>query len=219
MAEVTTDTGEGAAPPEDRRLELVAAIILGVAGILTAFCAYKAALTDGDALKGYTASAVTTSDSNAFFNEAFSTFTSDQALFLQYQLLVENDQGDLASAIRERLFSPELEAGMAEWEQIPAGAPDEPPTPLDTESYVVPAQEQAIALTEEAQAQFAEAQAFDDAGDKFELASVFLAVALFLAGVGSLFRVRKVQIAVLTMSVVAIVPGFIFILQGQSALP
>ena len=108
---------------------------------------------------------------------------------------------------------------MQEWEQIPAGSPEEPPSPLATESYVLPAQQQAIALTEEAQAQFAEAQAFDDAGDKFELASVFLAVALFLAGVGSLFRVRKVQIAVLTMSVVAIVPGIIFILQGQSALP
>jgi len=217
MAEVIADARTD--EPEDRRLELIAAIILGVAGILTAFCAYKAALTDGDALKGYTASAATTSDANGFFNEAFATYTSDQALFVEYQLLVEQGQTDVAFALRERLFSPELEAGMQEWEQYPAGSPDEPPSPLATESYVLPAQEEAIALTEEAQAQFAEAQEFDDAGDKFELASVFLAVSLFLAGIGSLFRDRKVQVAVLTMSVVAIVPGIIFIIQGQSALP
>ena len=203
---------------EDRRLELVAAVILGVAGILTAFAAYKAALTDGDALKGYTASARTTADANGYFNEAFATYTSDQSLFLEYQVLVE--QGDTAPAfvIRDRLFSPELEAGTAAWEQIPVGAPDEPPTPLDTAEYVIPAQDEAIALTEQAADEFSEAQAFDDAGDKFELAAVFLAVALFLAGVGSLFKARKVQIAILAMAAVAIVPGVIAITQGQSAL-
>ena len=203
---------------EDRRLELVAAVILGVAGILTAFAAYKAALTDGDALKGYTASARTTADANGYFNEAFATYTSDQSLFLEYQVLVE--QGDTATAfvIRDRLFSPELEAGTAAWEQIPVGAPDEPPTPLDTAEYVIPAQDEAIALTEQAADEFSEAQAFDDAGDKFELAAVFLAVSLFLAGVGSLFKARKVQIAILAMAAVAIVPGVIAITQGQSAL-
>lgn len=203
---------------EDRRLELVAAVILGIAGILTAFAAYKAALTDGDALKGYTASARTTADANGYFNEAFATYTSDQSLFLEYQVLVE--QGDTATAevIRERLFSPELYAATAAWNEIPVGSPDEPPTPLDMEEYVIPAQDEAIALTEQAAQEFTEAQAFDDAGDKFELAAVFLAVSLFLAGVGSLFKARKVQIAILTMAAVAVVPGVIAITQGQSAL-
>ena len=123
-----------------------------------------------------------------------------------------------AFVIRDRLFSPELEAGTAAWEQIPVGAPDEPPTPLDTAEYVIPAQDEAIALTEQAADEFSEAQAFDDAGDKFELAAVFLAVSLFLAGVGSLFKARKVQIAILAMAAVAIVPGVIAITQGQSAL-
>jgi hypothetical protein len=203
---------------DGRRIELVAAVILGIAGILTAFAAYKAALADGDALKGYTASAKTTADANGYYNEAFGTYTSDQALFLQYQILVEQGDEDLALVLRERLFSPELEAGTVAWEQIPAGAPDEPPTPLDTEEYVIAAQDEADALTEQAADEFEEAQNVDDAGDKFELAVVFLAVALFLAGVGTLFKNRTAQIAVLTMSVVAIVPGVIAIIQGQSAL-
>ena len=203
---------------EDRRIELVAAIILGVAGILTAFAAYNAALTDGDALKGYTASARTTADANGYFNEAFATYTSDQSLFLEYQVLVE--QGDTATAlvIRDRLFSPELEAATAAWIEIPVGSPDEPPTPLQTEEYVIPAQDEAIALTEQAADEFTEAQAFDDAGDKFELAAVFLAVSLFLAGIGSLFKSRTLQIAILAMAVVVMVPGVIAIIQGKAAL-
>ena len=203
---------------EDRRIELVAAIILGVAGILTAFAAYNAALTDGDALKGYTASARTTADANGYFNEAFATYTSDQSLFLEYQVLVE--QGDTATAlvIRDRLFSPELEAATAAWIEIPVGSPDEPPTPLQTEEYEIPAQTEAIALTEQAADEFSEAQAFDDAGDKFELAAVFLAVSLFLAGIGSLFKSRTLQIAILAMAVVVMVPGVIAIIQGKAAL-
>lgn len=200
------------------RHELAAAIILGLAGILTAFAAYKAALTDGDALKGYTQASTLTADANGYFNEAFATYTADQGLFLQYQLLVEEGNGELASIIRERLFTPELEAGTAAWDLIPAGSPDEPPTPLDTDEYVIPAQEEAVALTEEAAAQFEEAKEIDDAGDKFELATVFLAVSLFLAGIGTLFRTPSIRTAVLVMSVVAMVPGVIAIVQGQSAL-
>jgi hypothetical protein len=219
MTEVLTDQSPDA--PENRRLEMVAAVILGVASILTAFSAYKAALTDGDALKGYTASAVSTSESNGWFNEAVATATADRQLFLQYVLLRAEGQDQLAFDVRDRFFSPVLEAGVAEWELIPAGAPGEPPTALETEAYLAAfeAQIQAEALAEQAAAQFEEAQEFDDAGDKFELAVVFFAVSLFLAGIGSLFKDRKIQMAVLGLSAVVLLPGVVFILQGQSALP
>lgn len=200
------------------RHELAAAIILGLAGILTAFAAYKAALTDGDALKGYSQATALTADANAFYNEAFATYTSDQALFLEYQLLVEEGNEELAAIIRQRLFSPVLEEATAAWDLIPAGSPEEPPTPLQTEEYVLAAQEEAIALTEEAAATFAEAKEIDDAGDRFELAAVFLAVSLFLAGIGTLFKDPRIRTAVLVMSVVAMVPGIYAIIQGQNAL-
>jgi hypothetical protein len=205
---------------DDRRSrhELAAAIILGVAGILTAFAAYQAALTDGDALKGYTESATTTADANGLFNEAVSTYTSDQSLFLQYQLLVEEGNEELAQIFRQRFFSETLEAGTAAWDRIPVGDPDEPPTPLDTAEYVIPEQVEAQRLTDVAAEKFEEAQTADDAGDKFELAAVFLSVSLFLAGIGTLFKSPAIRTAVLAMSVVAMVPGIYAIVQGQNAL-
>ena len=212
MAEEADDDGGRS------RHELAAAIILGLAGILTAFAADKAALTDGDALKGYTEAATTTADANGYDNEAFATFTSDKALFFEYQLLVEQGDEDLALLFRERFFSPELEAGTAAWEVIPVGAPDEPPTPLETDEYVIAAQVEANRLTDVAADRFAEAQEADDAGDEFELAAVFLAVSLFLAGIGTLFKAAAIRTAILAMSVVAMVPGIYAIVQGQQAL-
>ncbi len=68
-----------------------------------------------------------------------------------------------------------------------------------------------------AQEQFAAAQEVDDAGDKFELAAVFLAVALFFAGIASLFKVHRVRVALLIGAGLLIVPGVIAIVQGHAA--
>lgn len=91
------------------RVELLAAVLLGLAGALTAFSAYKAALTDGDALAGYTMSSKSTSDANSFYDDYSQTYLSDQQMFLEFNLAAVEDP-ELAAEIRERFFSPSLEA-------------------------------------------------------------------------------------------------------------
>lgn len=204
---------EAAAPEREGMnwVEMVAAFLLGIAGVLTAYSAFNAALSDGDALKGYTQSSRTTADANGFYNDYAATYNADQSLFLQYQLLVERGEVDTAGVIRANLFSAALETATLAWEQ-----PDnDRATPLDTDEYVVEAFETAEALTAEADAQFDEAFAVDEKGDKFELASVFLAVALFFAGIASLFKVRSLQIVLLIAATALIVPGIYAIAQGK----
>jgi hypothetical protein len=217
MADVVDEASSAAVDTEDRnqrRVEILSAVVLGIAGILTAFAAYKAALTDGDALKGYTESAKSTADANGWFNEAFQTFTADQALFVQYAILTSSDP-EMAAIVRGLLFSPQLEVATVAWE---ATGEDGPPSPLDMDEYVLDAQTEALATTALADEQFASAQKADEAGDKFEFASVFLAISLFLAGVASLFKNRAVRYATLLGSVAFIVPGVISIVQGQNSL-
>lgn len=217
MTDVIDEEAPSAADTEDRnqrRVEILSAVVLGIAGVLTAFAAYKAALTDGDALKGYTESAKSTADANGWYNEAVQTFTADQSLFVQYAILTSSDP-EMAATVRALLFSPQLEVATVAWE---ASGDDGPPTPLDMEEYVVGAQIEGDATTALAEEQFASAQKADEAGDKFEFASVFLAISLFLAGVASLFKNRKVRYATLLLSVVFIVPGVVSIVQGQNAL-
>jgi len=225
--EVDTSEGSGSEPPTPEeqkeiddevrrgRVELLAAVLLGLAGALTAFAAYKAALTDGDALAGYTESSKATSDANAYYDDYSQTYFADKQMFLQYNLLAIEDP-QTAVEIRELYFGPELEAATQVWEEIPVE--ESPPTPLDLDEYVVASFDDYEATTADADAKFEEGATADAAGDKFELANVFFAVALFMAGVAALFRKHPVRYFALGLSLIAMVPGIVSMVQGQNAL-
>jgi len=198
------------------RVELLAAVLLGLAGALTAFSAYKAALTDGDALAGYTESTKATSDANSFYDDYAQTYFADKQLFVQYNLAAIEDP-ETATGIRELYFGPELEEATKVWEDIPT-TDDSPLTPFDTDAYVVESFEDYEAASDEADAKFEEGATADAAGDEFELANVYFAVALFMAGVAALFRRHPVRYFALGLSILGIIPGVISMLNGQSAL-
>ena len=198
-------------------IEVMAAILLGLAGILTAYAAYNGALAGGDALKGYTQSARTTADANGYYNDYSQTYNADQALFLQYQLLVEHGDTDTAAVIKDTLFSEALTTATDAWDAQPDTA-DSPRTPLEVDEYVIEAYTTASDLTDQADAQFTDAQNIDDRGDNFDLAAVFLAVSLFFAGIAALFKVRKIQIAMLVGSALLILPGVQAIAKGKGWL-
>ena len=194
-------------------LEMVAALLLGVAGILTAYAAYNGALAGGDALKGYTQSSKTTADSNGYYNEGDATYNGDQSLFVEYQLLVEEGNLDTAEVLKDNLFSDMLNEATDAWLALPQG--EGPPTPLDMPEYQIPSYEQGDALSDQADAEFAEAAKIDDQGDNFDLASVYLAVALFFSGIATLFKVRKIQIAMLIFAGLMLIPGLLAIAKGK----
>jgi hypothetical protein len=194
-------------------IEVMAALLLGIAGILTAYAAYNGALAGGDALKGYTQSSMTTADANGFYNDYAQTYAADQQLFLQYQLLVERGENDTAEVIKNTLFSDVLNTATDAWLAIPEG--EGPATPLDTDEYVIEAFDTAETLTADADAQFTEAQQIDDQGDNFDLAAVFLAVSLFFAGIAALFKQRQVQYVMLVGSALLLAPGLQAIAKGK----
>ena len=102
------------------------------------------------------------------------------------------------------------------WEELPED--ERTVAPVDMDEYTSASQDDYESYTEESETTFAEAAKADAAGDKFEQATVFLAISLFLAGVASLFRQRRVRYAALTFSAVAIIPGIWTMIDGQQAL-
>ena len=218
MSDTTVETGSSTSPAESEGwnwVELTAAILLGIAGILTAFAAYKGSLADGNALNGYTKSSRTTADANGFYNDYSSTYNADKALFTQYQLQVELGNQDIADVIKANMFSVELEAATDEWLQIPADTDGAPATPLDGDFYTVEELDTATALYDQAEAEFKEAEKIDEQGDFFDLAGVFFAISLFFAGIAALFKVRSLQIAMLVGSIFMLLPGLWAIGSGQ----
>ena len=208
-AEPTTDTGGGM-----NLIELTAALLLGVAAILTAYAAYNGALAGGEALKGFTQSSRTTADANGFYNDYSQTYSADQAIFLQYQILIEHGDNDTAAVVKDNLFSEPLTIATDAWNEIPQEA-DGPATPLDMDEYIVEAFTTATDLTNQADAEFDAAQAIGDKGDNFDLAAVYLAVSLFFAGIAALFKVRRIQVAMLTGSTLLLIPGVLAISRGK----
>ena len=65
--------------------------------MLTAYATYNGALSGGDAMKGYTASSRTRADANGEHGDHSQTFSADRAVFLHYQILVEQGLDDTAT--------------------------------------------------------------------------------------------------------------------------
>lgn len=202
------------APEEDggsNWIEIAAAILLGLAGILTAFAAYNGALAGGDALKGYTESSRLNNDANSEYIDYAQTYANDQQIYLQYRILIEQGQQDAADAVKRDIMSLELENATNAFEADPGDALN----PLGMAEYETPIYDRYVEINEQATATFEEAQQIDDQGDKFDLAAVYLAVSLFFAGIAALFKVRSVQLAMLLASTALIAPGLWAIAQGK----
>ncbi len=200
------DTTPDEAPEErsSRRLELFAAIILGIAAILTAISAYKAALSDGNALQGYTESTRTLNDSGTFYAQSNQAVSNDQALFVQYAVAARNGDDELTAYIKANLMEPNLRKAVDWWESK-EGAAKSPF--VDESPYTYEDGDEARRLEKEADKQFKAGSKADNDGDKFELASVLLAITLFLGGIATLFKRRPTKILMLGISTISLGVG------------
>jgi hypothetical protein len=201
---VTENFVESPAEPSTDLKQIVAAIILGIAATLTALAAYNAALADGNALQGYTNSTRTLNDANAFYAQGNVAAASDQSLFIQYAVASQEGQAELATYVAT-LMRPEMQQAVEWWLTT-----EQAVTPFDDiegNPYAVPDFEEAASLEADANAAFQDGSDEDNKGDKFELAVVLFALALFFGGIATLFRKASVSSALLVMAGVAVSAG------------
>ena len=206
------DTTSTAADADRRhgRAELFAAILLGIAGVLTAFCAYRAALTDGDALQGYTESTQQLTDSNQFYSQALSRSTRDQQLFSQFALESQTANEELV-AYMLTLMDDNLRDAVLWWseavqkdETLVSPFVDHPDNP-----YVNVDQAEATALEAQSNETYQEASDFDEEGDQYELAAVLFALTLFFAGIATLLKRMHATYVLLAVATVSSVGGLV----------
>ncbi|GAA3533475.1 hypothetical protein [Nocardioides daeguensis] len=199
-----TDTFVDTPAEPGGRLQLLAAILLGLAATMTALSAYQAALLDGEALQGYSVSNSQLSDANYFYNQGNQTLASDQQLFVQYATATQQEDADLSEYLKT-LMRPELSEAIDWWTSS-----EEAVTPFDEDAanpYVVNDFAEAEALDKKSKATFKEASAADDQGDQFELAAVLFALTLFFGGIATLFARRSVSLGLLGIATLALVTG------------
>lgn len=191
-------------------IALAAAIVLGLAAVLTAWSAYRGSLTSDLVLKSYSEQQAAIALANDTFSRADQQEQLETTLFLDWAVATSADNTDAADYLTN-VMGDELFAAVEWWiDQPEETAPATPFTPdnpayADLPSQVLVAEGDAILA--EAETYRLAAEQADADSDRFDLANVFFAVVLFVAGLATLVQRRSIQIGFLALSVVGLVAG------------
>lgn len=188
---------------------IVAAVLLGIAATLTALSAYQAALTDGDALQGYTNSNRNLSDSNFFYQQGNQTLAADQQLFTQYATAANTEGSEEIAAYLQTLMRPELQDALSWWSEQPDDGANTPFEDVEGNPYVVDDFAEGERLAGEATKAYDDGSKADDQGDQFELATVLFALTLFFGGIATLFHRRSLTHVLLGIGTLTLIGGVV----------
>lgn len=198
---------------QERVLELVATILLAAATLGTAWSGYQATRWSGVQAADYVTASGLRVESTKASTESGQDRLYDSQVFSQW--LNAHESGDAALAtLYERRFRAEFRPAFDAWIATdPFHDATALPGPLYMPQYVSAAAERSEDLEIRAAASFEEGQNANETGDQYVLNTVFLASALFLAGIAGRFEWRAARIAILVTSAAALGAGFLNIVR------
>jgi hypothetical protein len=175
-------------------VEVVAAILLALATVATAWCAYQSARWSGVMTINFSASNATRVQSTISANKAFTEISYDAAVLLDYaQAYVKGDTAEI-EVLQKRFTRPELETAMEAWLKLdPANNPDAPRTPINMPEYKVESLETSEALLKKADSLTEQAKDDNQRSDNYVLLAVVFASVLFFAGISTKFASRRLK--------------------------
>lgn len=196
----------------DRRVELLAAILLSAATVVTAWSAYQATRWSGEQAASYTTASAKRTESVRASTLVNRQILIDVSTFLGWiDATVEGDLV-LAADIQERMraeFLPAFDTWLVSGDP---GGGIPPGTPFTLPEYVLEAQEEADRLEAEASRAFEDGAEANQVSDNFVLAAVLLASVLFFAGLAGTFDSMRAQVMLLILGGVMFVAGTVIVL-------
>ncbi|MGP8000216.1 MAG: hypothetical protein ACLPKI_23300 [Streptosporangiaceae bacterium] len=194
-----------------RILQSGEAILLALVTIAAAWAGYAAA-------KWGTASRVEIAQSSTLRNlatrddlEALSLRNFDASTFNAWFVAFTLNSPQ-KEAIAERRFRPAFRVAFNAWMATdPLHNPHAPPGPTYMPQYKIPAQTQANALDNQANAKFNEGNNAAQIGDDYVRITVFLAAVLFLVGIGSSFKLHQIRYALITFGTALLILALVLI--------
>jgi hypothetical protein len=194
----------------DERIEIVSAILLALATVLSAWGAYQATRWSGEQANNYAVSAALRADSSRRGTVASRQVQIDVQSFIAWSEAKAHKDDTLAAFYVAR-FRPEFLPAFDAWRLGPdkdaAGLPAG--TPFDQPSYVVANQVLADELFAKADAALAEAQWNNQISDDFVLTAVLFASVLFFAGIAARFRPQWIRWTMLGVALVVFGVGLV----------
>ncbi len=207
----STATEQAAA--SDRRgylIEVVTAILLGLATLGAAYAAYQASLYDGNSLDRYSEAIAKTAETSGKQLEAQGGFTLDMITWMEWQSRViasgsENSaQAKADEVIAQSIYDDFMEERLKDaldWSDKESKAQKKFVHPTESPDYGLALFSDAFENQEQATNAMKAARKANDIGDRFTLLTVLYTIALFFAGIATVFKRDPVKLALLGMGV------------------
>ena len=178
-------------------------VLLGLATVGSAWCGYQASRWNGEEAERSRLADTAQLESSRLFGRATQTIAYDATGAALYAAALVQEDERLVAFYREAIVRPEFLPTLDAWkEQVAAG--ERPTNLLQDQAYLdgllEPARTQDV-LAAEARTRSADAAEHADA---YILTTLFMASALFFAGVTSSFRSRAIRIVLLGASAMAV---------------
>jgi len=184
----------------DRAVEMLAVILLGIATVGSAWCAYQAARWNGEETREAREAGLARIESSRLFTLAAQQIAYDATLTSQYAQAVASGDDRLVEFYRANLVRKAYLPVLTAWqEEIAAGG--NPASPIiDGGGYID--EQLAPSRAVDATADAATARSADAAAnsDDYILTTVITASALFFAGVTSSFRTLFPRVILLALA-------------------
>jgi hypothetical protein len=193
----------------DKALEIAISIILSCASLLTAWNGFQA--SQWGAVQGRNNNQAMALRVKATQSTALGTQHQqvDLSTYIAWLQAYSANDPTLATFIRER-FRPEFKLAFEAWLATePLKNPSAAPTPFAMKEYVVPGFVQAAAYEEEAAEASIRAQEAAEIARNYVITTLFVAAALFFAGIARTFNIRGVRVVVVVLSVLLLLVGLV----------
>ncbi len=195
----------------DHWVEFVAAVVLSLATVATAWAGYQAALWGGEQSRHTAAANVANVQSAQQAGMAQQRMGLHATLFVQWATAVSEENTKLQDFLYHR-FPTELKAATDAWLATqPLQNDTAPATPFEMAEYSLPETAMAAQLREEYSTEAALAQTANQVSDRYVLLTVIFASVLFFGGISGKFQSRKIDLAMLALASVVFVGGLVIL--------
>jgi hypothetical protein len=191
-------------------IELVSALLLALATISAAWCAYQATRWSGVQANAYATAGASRQESVRASSRFNALVNIDVTVSLAFVEARRAGDADLA-AFWDARFRPEFVPAFEAWrDTVPAGEiPDG--TPFARPEYAPADEARAIELEAAAEEASATARDANQTGDNFVLLAVLFASVLFFAGVGTKFNGYRVRVVMISLASLMFVISLVFV--------
>ena len=198
--EEPTGVEQVADTPRERRLELAVTILLAAAALLSAWCAYQSAAFSSRENAGHATAARLQVLASRADDRASDQTLLDVSAFHEWIDATTSGESERADVLRER-FRDEMQPAFDAWLATdPLDDADAPATPFELPEYQLASAAEAVEFETRASSAAIAAENAGAIGDRYLLAVVLYAAALFQLGIQSRIGVFELRLALVVIS-------------------